>query len=103
MDVPKILEGGAQLSALTFYEKPENFPIPIVIAESVPVGELWFRHPDGRVDKMVNLNRECGQGQLGGCELGLGHPGDVCLGRHPSDPRRYLVWERGTGRLLREI
>lgn len=71
-------------------------------SEAVPLGELWLAHGDGHVDKLVSLNRECGQGQVGGCELGLGHPGD-CLGRHPSDPRRYVVWERGTGRLLREI
>jgi hypothetical protein len=74
--------------------------IPIVTDEAVPLGEVWFRHDDGRVDKLVNLNRECGQGALGGCELGLGHPGP-CLGFGPRG--EYLVWEHGTGRLLREL
>lgn len=74
--------------------------IPIVTDEAVPLGEVWFRHGDGRVDKIANLNRECGQGAPGGCELGLGHPGP-CLGFGPRG--EYLVWEHGTGRLLREL
>jgi hypothetical protein len=74
--------------------------------DRVPLGEVWLVTPPSedrqvvRMDKLVNLNRECGQGAPGGCELGLGHPGP-CLGFGPRG--EYLVWERGTGRLLREL
>lgn len=85
---------------------PSSYPhifggFPLIADPRIPIGELHFRHADGRVDKMVNLNRECGQGAEGGCELGLGHPGGECMGRGPRG--EYLVWEQGTGRLLREL
>jgi hypothetical protein len=75
------------------------FP-PLVLDDRVPLGEIWLTRGDGRIEKLGNWNRECGQGKVGGCELGLGHPGP-CLGFGPRG--EYLVWEPVTGRLLREI
>lgn len=67
----------------------------------VPLGDVWVTDGKGNLAKVGRFNRECGQGAEGGCELGLGHPGGECMGRGPRG--EYLVWEQGTGRLLREL
>lgn len=89
-------------------------PLHFVQVPSMPLGEVAIitpravdavlrgeTPPAGSYARLVNLNRECGQGAEGGCELGLGHPGGECMGR--GSRGEYLVWEQGTGRLLREL
>jgi len=40
--------------------------VSLVIANAkVPDGEVWFLHPDGRIDKIVNLDAASSNGRNG--------------------------------------
>lgn len=35
--------------------RQDEFPFAITVDDSVPDGEIWFRHADGTIDKIVNI------------------------------------------------
>lgn len=60
----------------------------LILDERVPLGEVWIRQPNGRIDKLVSLRREC-PFDNNNCQLGMGHPG------HHLVPWDFNDWKRG--------